>query len=646
MLAIKIKGEKLDLPSDITFEYHIKNPFFEDKTIPVPATYTFSVPPTPRNNRLLAYPLRINQKTRLSEFEAEVSYGSVVIASGIVVRKKTTQNGNINLYFKAQNEEDLLDKPLCELPLGEYQFSQENWVQELNALCERSFSGEEPFALPMVRTKAHSESVAFFYSASADPAKISKYIRFYMEKFLNLRVPTKIVSPSSVYLNPYYVYSQTLNEGSKYYQFTHPTRRGGFGMLAPFPYLWHIVDVVFSSLGIADNPFKDGDELEKIIVSGTYKPPMGDDFENKVFRVNKSLPNCTAADFLKNVLKAFGLTLNRLKGKTSVIAYDDVLTQEPVADWSDIILDGWSVEEEKQESLLAGLDTGVPEFTENEVEDKRIVEVENPYQIMYKLYLMAYDLTVDGRRYYKKDIAKTCWYVSSTREFYYSAVDDETKRFWVTFKGVKPLDTGNFPHKKKNRQASINIAPMVLDYAIDNFNPDFTKEPVNGVYEGAAGTQKRFMYLPFIESKCSEQDFKPTLLSYLGKEASYIPVDANSQNVAPAPRYPFASTNGHNPYNKEGVNFSKVGDYSKTAKLFFESKRLKLKGKVMLSEKQIQRLTGVDVVVFRGKRWLLQEISIPIKMRKIYPSKITLIEIPEIDVQSKYLSFPNWTTWT
>lgn len=634
MLKITIQGKKLDLKKDMTLEYNIKNPFFEDDTIPVPATYTFSVPPTANNNKLLAYPLRINQKTRLTEFEGEISYSAIVIARGILVRKKTKQNGDISLYFKAQTSEDLLDKPLCELPLKEYTLNSGDWLQNMIALCERSFRGEEPFALPMVRIKQPDNVMALFGASGEDNNFWQGIIIALAEKF-------GFAEPKVLYLNPFEFYWQRLPEGNKYYLLKKGAKL--FEILTPFPFLWHIMDVVLSSLGISKNPFKDSGNLEKVIVSATYSPTDVSISESTPFRINKSLPDFNTGDFVKDVLKAFGFTLNRLRGCTNIIAYDEILKQDPIDDWTEVLVDGWTIEDEKREHLEAGIDTGVPEFTLDEGEKKTLVEVDTPYDLTYKLYLMSHNLTVDGVQYKKENINKTCWYIKLTREFYYSEAESGSVRFWVTFKGVKPFPSKTkSPLKMKNRKTNFKSPPMLLDFAMDSFSPDYTKMPVNGVYSGKNDFCHRYMYIPYIEAKRSERDFKPTLLSYIGKEQAYIPVSKNSSNVAPDPKYPMATSNGYNPWRGEGLDFSEIRVRSEVARQFFEKQRLKLKGEVVLSEKRIRKLTGIDVIICKGKRWLLQEINIPIKTSKIYPAKVTLVEIPDID----NMSFPKYNLWS
>ncbi len=638
MLKIIVKGEPLDLKADMTFEYRIKNPFFEDKIIPVPATYSFAIPLTSRNNRLLSYPMRLNQIVKKNEFEAKIIFGSVVIAQGILVRKKATQNGDINMFFKAQMDEGLLDKPLCELPLKEYYLSDGDYLENLHRLCERSFEGEVPFALPMLRISSPSNKVALWGMEKCDYKRIAEILKWFG------RGRHKVISPDEVYVNAYSLFWQTLPEGNKYYFIKKEDKL--FDRIAPFPYLWHIVEVVLASLDISKNPFKDGGILESLVVSATYCPTDNTISPDKPFKLNKSLSNYNTGRFLKEVFKGFGFCLNRLKGKTSIISYDEMLEQQPLADWSDILIDGWSIEDAKQEELVSGVDSERPRYTPENEEKRNIKEVDSPYYIMYQLYLMANNLNVDGVEYKSEDIPTICWYVSMTGEYYYSYFDEDSGDYWIEYKGVDPLQeigkkTSNL--KKKNRKSSLKIPIMTVDFAGELFAPDYTKAPINGVYSGKFDVTvftHRYTYLPFISAERNKRDFTPALLSYTGKESSYIPVKINNENVAPHPRYPFATTNGYDAFSADGFDFEDAKSFSNTAKVFFEKERCILKGKVLLTEKQVQKLTGVDVIRCNGKKWLLKEISIPIKSHKIYPAQVTLVEIPDLN-----LSFPDFDVW-
>ncbi len=641
MLEIIIQGEPLELKSDMTFEYNIKNPFFEDKVIPVPATYSFAVPLTPRNNRLLRYPLRMNQTEKVKEFDAVITFGSITIAKGVLVLKKAVKKGSINLFFKAQADEGLLDKPLCDLPLKEYALNDGDYLENLHNICERSFEKEEPFALPMVRITPPSEKVALF---GLEKCSLDEKSRIFREHF-NRKL--KGGSPNVSYINPYHFYHQTLLDGNKYYAVKKEDKY--LNRIAPFPFLWHIMDVVLSSLGINKNPFKDGGDLESIIVSATYCPPDKEISIDDNFKINKSLSDINTGDFIKEVLKAFGFSLNRLRGKTNIVSYDEMLQQTPIADWSNLLIDGWSIERAKQEELVSGIESERIIYGIENSEERILRTVEYPYDVMYYLYLMANNLKVNGVKYKKEDINSASWYITSTNEYYDSYFDSGD--YWCVYRGVEPSFVfGNHSYnlKKKERKADLKVPIMIVDMAWDLFLPDFTELPVNGEYVGDynpklgnKGITNRFVYIPFVESDLNARSFSPALLSYQGKESSYIPIPEDDDNVAPHPRYPFANTNGCGVFSAKGFNFDKVKDFSITAKSFFLKERNILKGKVLLSERQIRELSGVDVVLCNGKRWLLKEVRIPIKLHKIYPAQFVLVEIPELE----NLSFPDLDIW-
>ncbi len=641
MLKIIVQGEPLDLKSDMIFEYRIKNPFFEDDVIPVPATYTFSVPLTSRNNRLLGYPLRLNQTSKVVEFEASIVFGAMVIAEGLLVIKTVSEKGSVNLFFKAQSDEGVLDEPLCDLHLNEYDLRGGDYLENLHALCEQAFRKEVPFALPMVRITNPSDKVAIFGMERCDYAQITAILGFFGKKI------HKVALPDDVYVNPYSVFSQTLSERNKYY--TIKKDEEFLDRIAPFPYLWHIIEVVLSSLNIYKNPFKDGGVLESIVVSATYCPKDRQVYSDKIFRVNKSLPSCNTGDFVKEVFKGFGFSLNRLRGKTDIVSYKEMLQQKPLSDWSSLLEDGWSVEGVKPELLVAGVADKPKEYSVEEGEKRLLRTVQRSYRIMYELYLMAHDLSVDGISYERKDIEMSAWYVVETGEYYYSYFDEKTQDYWLEYKGVKLSDAPLLSSlKKKKRQANLKVPTMVVDFAGDLFEGDWSKMPVNGRYEGEFSTYvepdgftHRYTYLPFIEAKRNERDFTPALLSYVGHESSYIPYPLSENNVAPSPSYPFATTNGRSALGKAGFDFADMKTFSLAAKEFFEKEKAVLKGKVLLSERQIKELSGIDVVMCKGKRWLLKEISIPIKPHRIYPAVVTLVEIPELDS----LSFPDYDVW-
>lgn len=92
-IGLKIKGEFVDLKQDLELNVSAKNPMFTRQVIPGTVTYSFDVPATERNERIMGFVRHLDNVEKLPELDAELYFGGVLYKRGDFVVKEANNSG-------------------------------------------------------------------------------------------------------------------------------------------------------------------------------------------------------------------------------------------------------------------------------------------------------------------------------------------------------------------------------------------------------------------------------------------------------------------------------------------------------------------------------------------------------------------------
>lgn len=73
MISIKVANEEVDLPPDISINFNLLNPMFNDVG---DHSLSFELPKTDKNNRLFGFPSRVEKtEIHVTESDCSINYG-------------------------------------------------------------------------------------------------------------------------------------------------------------------------------------------------------------------------------------------------------------------------------------------------------------------------------------------------------------------------------------------------------------------------------------------------------------------------------------------------------------------------------------------------------------------------------------------
>lgn len=290
MLEIRINNEPLDLPAGFSVELEDTNPIFNERgSQSVPAT----VPATPLNERLLAFPARIDtgEDPNKPERVAVVSDGAYVRRGMVNVTTAGKAEGiTFNVGFDNSTAYNRWsDKKLSELSTlptihGE-DVGFENGVAGIIDYLSTLYTRPEPDRDPLA---------VFPLAVGNESIQVDSNTKVYWEV---LNAPTTgggLRTPTNV---------KRVIDG----QVTDVTVPEGY-CISPFLRVWRLLELVFADLGvtIVSNEFRTNPEFARLVVLNN----AADAICIGELRYHDLVPDCTVSEFLNALWVRFGLTYN------------------------------------------------------------------------------------------------------------------------------------------------------------------------------------------------------------------------------------------------------------------------------------------------------------------------------------------------
>ena len=276
MIKIFIKDEALDLPDTFALDVEDSSPIFNDRgSQSIPAT----VPPTPRNRRLLGFPDKIyTLDDPATGFPVVVVCGAETRAGVLNITESGPEGISFNIgfdnsiaYMKWAGRK-LAD---IELPSYEYGYPEELVKRMWNIYRTANPKTSDYAVFPVLLATEEADGTT--YHTVANMADASGFYQ-----------PDTIEAPLD----------------GKETAVTVPT---GYG-ITPFLRVWRLLELLFADIGLTldSNPFKDDKELARLVVLNNTMDAI---CTGRLY-YSDLVPDCTVEEFLNALWVRFGLVYN------------------------------------------------------------------------------------------------------------------------------------------------------------------------------------------------------------------------------------------------------------------------------------------------------------------------------------------------
>lgn len=323
MLEIIAKGERLQLPNDISIDMTWENPFLLQDRVPATYSMSFSLPPTPQLLRIFGYPNRVASTGDWEDVESRIIFNALTVAVGRLVLEEF--EGDLKVSFVGS-----------EIP---------PIVKEKMNLLELDFT-------------------AFGNGSRFNPNFNSGWAQTYKNHIFNnmadigekfAACPVRVTSEEWKYDENHYgnynlsrLYLNMFNVAGGNYIFT-----GGaadvHATIFPQPYLHYLFDTIFGESLVA-NPFRSDSELKTLAMVTNFHPMFSTGImslyrgvivdnsyfdQDNYFYLSTFFNKYPFNELLKNVLKMFCCSLMpRPDGRWDIVHNKAVLESEQSVDWN------------------------------------------------------------------------------------------------------------------------------------------------------------------------------------------------------------------------------------------------------------------------------------------------------------------------
>jgi len=322
MISVSIYGQELDLYQNTQIEYVLNNPAFVGGDISkFNGTYSlpFTIPLTPRNRRILRYPDRVDNHTRMVRDEpCQVFFDRKPDFSGLATVKspvKSQAKHQAKMYIVQDNFKSFKDNSLRDLPLGEYEFdSSESTLAHAKQTAENHLAFTHAF-FP-VRNPRMTDDFEDLEVISGVPHHYINYYDYMEENFMN-----------------------------------HPSQRSA----APFVRLDHLINIIGQVSGKAIvNNFALDDELKSLYLYGDrniYTNTNDEEDSSEYtwptfFDLSQQLPDIKVAEFMKQLANLFCLGLFPSADGLEILPLKNLISRPYAQDWTRYADDAFSKDED------------------------------------------------------------------------------------------------------------------------------------------------------------------------------------------------------------------------------------------------------------------------------------------------------------
>jgi len=370
-LRIGKDGDYLDLNRGTAIQIDAQSPiYFGDRSpdsIPSVKTYTFQIPKTPRNRRLLGDPARLdNPRAFLTENGWRIEFESRVLFTGILEVESAVWRGDIDITFiggLAGSLNLLKEKKLAELGLHTpVTVGEDSQALLDHATYVTQNPDEFDYRFPTIRI---AEDTAPEYIPSTDEDAVIEGPVEYITVNVGVgrsRGPVRVAS---------YAKTNTPGEETEDGTTTRPTRYSylnlyrdehllslqlngpiQYGSLAPMPTLhWTLSRTLeavgYHLTGVFDTA-PERDELRELILYSNYtqdqvvglpvnsEPTIEDITLRPTVDLNRQVPDVLANDFIRAVCNTFawGLFIDPNTQRAALVPYRDILADDSFLEWT------------------------------------------------------------------------------------------------------------------------------------------------------------------------------------------------------------------------------------------------------------------------------------------------------------------------
>ena len=310
MYRAQVNGQSIDV-ENLTLTLKLKNPMFDPNGgMDWSASYPFTLPATPNNNKVFGFPGRLsNKNTSAIDFPFQHSFSGIRLPGDTIRVTKVSQT-QIEAYVKIGRSDFISvnkDKLLTDLCFGvqEFQVSDHYHPNYLFSHFYHSYPVIN-FAIFPVRNKG-------YYSGTDDDLWWNDISR----------------NPKGPYQNMvYYDEAHLIHYNPQ--------------VITPFPYVAAVIDEIFaeSKYTLVRSFFKEDAELINLCIFNPnrcryFEHPVTDDTVS--IELQKHLPRIKVLDFFVSIRTPFGLDLyfNYYTNEVSLVSRQEIVNGSEIIDFSD-----------------------------------------------------------------------------------------------------------------------------------------------------------------------------------------------------------------------------------------------------------------------------------------------------------------------
>ena len=642
IIAIKNdnKEQVLDIFEDTSIDVVYENPFLLTDRIPVAGTLSFSVPPTQKNLQLFNFPERVPVMGVHSSVPGRIRHSGITILKGELLLINFIDD--IQLQFKGSVENIDAKLQLNQIDMGEVDF-EVDYPQTYSDLDYGSPVSPNPDWATYIQA-AHDGSVAtppqeFCFAPvkkENTPWEGNKAIRGVLNSYLQYINFFNARQDSIAYYDPGFQLHGAIAAPKVHFP------------VVPFLPLHKILSAAFGS-ALQQNPFTQGDLASIVVIAANHPNDFTDfvyghhiqsgDFGTEFIKPISDVPEGQTpenhsvywklknfqqqyrfTEFLKEVLKAFGMTLFR--GVNHIIEKDDdIFNRQVVIDW-DHLLHG------KPELTRRPPRDYILSFTGKIPEKKGGVLVFDTWQEAFdqaRIGLPNEEIN------YKTNHSPQILTLKLQREGNYNGMSIP-----ILQSTLAKTALGNDQPYQFDEQDIVIPAVRPLDMSIENYwwlshLPDTSDyQPVED------NAMVRFHWFVPVIPETSPED-PPFIMFFAGRKPT-LDFDDQEPPIVQTDRgedvHPYLTNHNidHNgnklfdfslqPEGTEGLQ----NTFHSLRKQWTETEKLKLKGEFVLKAKDIAAIDMRDKIHVRGKHFFIEKITLTLHHNYIEKANVELIE--------------------
>ena len=614
MLEIVVNNVYVDLPEDISVAITVENPMFTEDKLPLPFSYSFELPPTPKNLKVFKHINRLGAHKGDSLFQSyrcQIYFQSIMIHDGSI-NCDSAQNF-IKVSFKGVDFNENLKKALFTKDLGtanfpgdsspgynvssSYYYSYRQWA------TAHAYNTANDYIFAPIAVKTKEDEFGYY----------SEEVRGYADPRDGKMYYSNVINQPYWMIRDMYLNSYNANNQSFYY----PGGLEGYhALMYPQFRIGYIINQLIGS-ALISSPFDLG-VLRDVLLPTFYLPKVGNwsmygpwissDYGAvpAYLKLQDVMPDIDANKFLQMIFNVFCMTLLAEKGKFQIVQNKDILTRAVKHNWSDKLMYQVDISSDSGKYYDYGFNDR-KSFTDN-VSYQTVDTLEEMHAEPFGLVN-------------HEDLYEKLFYITSTEQYimkkgYWRRVLTENVESWelivaYEFKGFEPVKKPDVGDRDKYN-ARTDITQLYLVPSI--YFPDTELHP----------DAKKYWIVPKWDP--DQGDGNTILSRNVRSSALSLLLYAGTKQVD-GKNYPFLSPyeNANLSLNWEGTK-GLLNQFHKEFKAWNEKSKVRLNGTFLLSALELNKLSIIDKVHFQGRNFYIEKLQYSIRRDRIDPVVADLIE--------------------